>query len=393
MKYDFDKRIIRSGAGSVKWDLADTLYKGSHLLPMWVADMDFEAPRPVIDALKQRAAQGVYGYTAAMPSYYDAVIRWFRKRHLFEIKKEWIVFTPGIVPAISMLIQALTEPGEKIIVQKPVYYPFMRAIKSNGRTIINNALVNDKGRYSMNFDDLETGANDPGARLLILCSPHNPVGRAWTRDELCRVGEICADNNIFVVSDEIHCDLVMSNYSHTPFASISNKFLMNSVTCTAPSKTFNLAGLQTSNLIIADPEIRKKFQHVMERNGINAPNAFGALSCEAAYNHGEEWLGEVLHYIEENFIFLKNFLKERLPFIRPTELEATYLAWLDFRELVLDGNGLKNLLRKDAKVALSDGYIFGEKEGDGFARMNIACPREILVEGLRRIESAVEKNA
>ncbi len=391
MRYDFDKIIKRNKTGSVKWDLVDAIFGGENLLPMWVADMDFEAPRPVIDALIKRAEQGVYGYNACMPSYYNAMINWINKRHGWKTEKDWIIFTPGIVPALNMFVQTFTEPGDSIILQMPVYYPFMRSVKKNERHILNNPLVLDNDRYHMDFADLEEKAKDPRAKLLILCSPHNPVGRVWTEDELTQLGDICAKNDVLVISDEIHFDLMLNGNRHIPFASISNEFLMNSITCTAPSKTFNLAGLQTSNIIIANPDIRKKFNDTLERNGIHSPNVFGSVALEAAYQHGEEWLDQVIEYIEENLEFLKDFIKERLPQVKVIEPEATYLVWLDFKELGMDKKALKKFILQKAKVAVDDGYIFGSAEGDGFQRINIACPRATLEDGLKRIEKAVRE--
>ena len=390
MKYNFDKIVKRGKTCSVKWDFVDERFNCSGLLPMWVADMDFEAPRPVIDAILKRAGQGVFGYTAPEPSYYEAIINWFSKRHNWKIDRDWIVFTPGVVPAISMLIQTFTEPGDGVIIQKPVYYPFMRTIKMNGRIIVNNPLTLNSSRYHMDIDGLEKTIKETAAKIMILCSPHNPVGRAWTADELTRFGEICLKNKVLVISDEIHCDLMLNGSDHIPFASISNEFLMNSITCTAPSKTFNLAGLQTSNIIIADPEKRKLFRKNIDKNALGSPNAFGAIALEAAYNNGGDWLRQVLKYIEGNLDYLNNFINKKIPEVKVIEPDATYLVWLDFRGLGLGRESLIDLLRNKAKVALDEGYIFGKTEGDGFARMNIACPRKILREGLSRIGNAVK---
>jgi len=390
MKYNFDKKTERYNTGSVKWDLVDELFGGEDLLPMWVADMDFKSPEPVIKALRDRASQGIFGYTACMHSYYETTIEWIKKRHAFQIEKEWIVFCPGIVPAINMLIQTFTSPGDKVILQLPVYYPFMNAVKNNGRIIKNNPLLFEKGRYKMDFDDLREKAGDPLSKLIVLCSPHNPVGRVWTKDELAQLGEICIENSVLVISDEIHSDLILKGYKHTPFASISNEFLKHSITCISPSKTFNLAGLQTSNVIIPDPGKRNDFSRTLDANGIHNPNVFGALALETAYRHGEDWLNQLLEYLHDNLNYLKNFIHEKIPKIKVIEPEATYLLWLDFRELGLSGDELKKFMLGKAKVALDDGYIFGRAEGDGFERINIACPRATLEKGLRRIENAVK---
>ncbi|MBW1898749.1 MAG: pyridoxal phosphate-dependent aminotransferase [Deltaproteobacteria bacterium] len=390
MKYNFDKKIKRYNTGSVKWDLVNELFGGEDLLPMWIADMDFEIPEPVIKALRDRAMQGIFGYTACMPSYYEATIEWLKKRHTWQIEKEWIVFCPGVVPALNMLIQTFTIPGDKVILQLPVYYPFMSAVKNNGRIIENNPLIFKNGRYQMNFDDLREKAKDPLSKLIVLCSPHNPVGRVWTKDELIQLGEICIKNEILIISDEIHSDLILNGFRHTPFASISNDFLKHSITCTSPSKTFNLAGLQTSNVIISDPEKRNKFSQKLDSNGIHSPNVFGALALEAAYRHGEDWLNQLLDYLQNNLKYLKNFIREKIPKIKVIEPEATYLVWLDCRGLGLNRNELKKFMLGEAKVALDDGYIFGKSEGDGFERINIACPKATLKKGLKRIENAVQ---
>jgi cystathionine beta-lyase len=391
MKYDFEKQTNRYGTASVKWDLAETIFKQEQVLPMWVADMDFEIPKPVIDALVKRAEHGIFGYTACMEPYYEATINWIRKQHDWTVEKEWVVFSPGVIPALNMLVQALTLPGEKVIVQKPVYYPFMQAIENNKRTVINNPLKFINRRYEMNFCDLEEKALDPLAKLLILCSPHNPVGRVWTRDELSRLGRICTQNNIIIIADEIHSDLVLKGSCHTPFASMSEDFLTRSVTCTAPSKTFNLAGLHVSNIIIPDPKIREKFTFSLKCNGIMGPSVFGATALVAAYSHGKEWLQQVLEYIQDNLEFLKSFIKQHLPLVEVIEPEATYLVWLDFRGLALKQDEIKRIILNEAKVALDPGHIFG-REGRGFQRINIACPRSVLEQGLLRIEKALKKN-
>ncbi|MBP7737161.1 MAG: pyridoxal phosphate-dependent aminotransferase [Spirochaetes bacterium] len=390
MKFDFDRIIDRTGTGSFKWDLADSIFKGSGLLPLWVADMDFESPPEVVAALEERARHGVFGYTAPMPEYFRAVTDWFERRHGWRIAPDWIVPAPGVVPALNLLIQTFTEPGDGVIVQKPVYYPFMGAIKNNGRVIINNPLKLEDKAYRVDYDDLEQKARDPRARMLILCSPHNPVGRLWTKEELKSIGDICAAHDLLVISDEIHCDLTFKGNRHVPFGSISPGFLMKSITCTAPSKTFNLAGLQTANLVIANPELRKRYNRTIECLGLKWPNLFGAEALIAAYRHGDEWLDQLMDYLDGNLTFLKEFIVEKLPRVKVIEPEATYLVWLDFREYGLGNENLKKLLRDQARLALDDGYIFGSPEGDGFERINIACPRAILEEAMERMRGALE---
>ncbi len=389
MKFDFDRVIDRTGTASFKWDLADGIFGGTGLLPLWVADMDFESPPEVVEALAKRARHGVYGYTAPMPEYYRAVTEWFAGRHAWRITPEWIVTAPGVVPALNLLIQTFTEPGDGVIVQKPVYYPFMRSIKNNGRRVINNPLKLDGRVYRVDFDDLEQKAKDPSAKLMILCSPHNPVGRVWTREELKRVGDICLAHDILVVSDEIHCDLIYKSHRHVPFGSLGRDYLMKSITCTAPSKTFNLAGLQTANLVIADPDLRQRYAHTIDCLGLKWPNLFGAEALIAAYRHGGEWLDELMEYLAGNLAFMKEYIAAHMPRVGVIEPEATYLVWLDFRSYGLDTEALKRLMRQGARLALDDGYIFGSPEGDGFERINIACPRSILEEALARMRQAL----
>jgi cysteine-S-conjugate beta-lyase len=389
MKFDFDRIIRRTGTNSVKWDLVDSIFDGSALLPLWVADMDFESPPEVIDALVNRARHGIFGYTAAPPAYYESQIRWFRERHGWEIRKEWIHFSPGVVPALNLFVQTFSEPGDRVIVQQPVYYPFMSAIRNNGREITNNPLILEQGRYRMDLVDLEQKARDSRAKLLILCSPHNPVGRVWKESELKQLGDICLANDILVISDEIHCDLVYPGSRHIPFASITDNYLMNSITCLSPSKTFNLAGLQTASLIIAKPEHQDKYRHTVERLGLPWPNLFGCEALTAAYSHGGPWLDALIEYITGNLRFLEEFLKSNMPGVDLIEPEGTYLVWLDFRKLGVDKEPLKILLRDNAHVALDHGYIFGSPAGDGFERINIACPRKVLEEALTRIEAAI----
>ncbi len=384
MKYDFDRIIDRRGTNSYKWDLGDP-----DVLPMWVADMDFEVPEPVLKAVVEKAQQGIYGYSVPGNSYFDAIVNWEKKRHGWEIQREWIVFSPGVVPGINMMVRAFTQPGDKVIVQTPVYYPFFRAIINNGCQIEKNPLKLENGKYHMDFKDLEQKASDPRANILILCSPHNPVGRVWTRDELERLGEICLRNKVLVISDEIHSDLVFKGSRHTPFALASRGWERNCLTCIAPSKTFNLAGLQTSAIIIQDPLMRRRFLNVLESNLSVIQNIFGITALEAAYTKGEEWLDELLEYLEGNLNFLVEYVRERLPMVEVIRPEGTYLVWMDFRKLGMDSGSLEKFMLEKAKIWLDEGYIFG-REGEGIERINIACPRSVLAEGLSRIERAVK---
>lgn len=383
MLYDFDRIHDRRNTHSTKWDS-----KPADILPMWVADMDFESPRPVIEAIQRRVEHGIFGYTLTPDSLYEAVAGWVSRRHGWQLQKEWMYFVPGVVPAVHMLIQAFTRPGDKVILQTPVYYPFFRAVLNNGCQILNNPLRLENGRYTMDFEDLEKKASDPRARALILCSPHNPVGRVWTREELSTLGEICRRHGIVVISDEIHCDIVYRGYKHIPFASISGELADISATCIAPTKTFNLAGLKVSTVIIPNYKLRTLFEGVLDSCAVRGVNVLAMVAAEAAYRYGEEWLEQVLDYIRGNLEFLIDYVEKRIPSVKVIRPEGTYLVWMDFRSLGLNAQQLENLMLNTAKVWLDEGYIFGEG-GEGFERINIACPRAILAEGLRRIEAAV----
>ncbi|WP_453993983.1 MalY/PatB family protein [Bacillus nitroreducens] len=387
MKYNFDESIDRRQTNSVKWDEVENIFGDKDLLPMWVADMDFKSPQPVITALQKRVEHGIYGYTTRSDAYYEAIIGWMKRRHNWKVEKDWICFSPGVVPALHMIVKTFTSPGDKILIQPPVYYPFASVIEKNGREIVNNPLRFENGRYYMDFEDLENKI-DPSVKMIILSSPHNPVGRIWTRDELTRLGDICLKHNILVVSDEIHFDLVYKGNVHTPFAAISEKFADASITCTAPSKTFNLAGLQTSNMIIPNKEIRDQFKQAVENSFISLTNTFGVTALIAAYEEGDEWLDQLMDYLKGNLDFLKRYIKSTIPEVKVIEPDATYLVWLDCRELGLDAKELERVIQKQGKVAFDEGYIFG-KEGEGFTRINIACPRALLEEGLKRFSQAL----
>ncbi len=400
MNFNFDEIIDRRGTGSVKWefvvtggtwaytDHADPQYGADRVLPMWVADMDFRCPPAVIEALANRVEHGIFGYTAPTASYFDAVINWMKRRYGRTVKREWITLAPGIVPAVNMMVQAFVSPGEKVLVQPPVYYPFFSAVENNGGEIVSNSLVIENDHYRMDFDDLARKAADPAVKVAILCSPHNPVGRVWTREELTRFGEICLANDVLVISDEIHCDLIYDGVEFTSFASINEEFARRSIVCTAPSKTFNLAGLKTSNVIIPDETLRQKFEQALLRNGLKGGNTFGLAAAEAAYTHGEAWLDGVMAYIQENYRFMEAYIAKHLPQLKVIPPEGTYLVWVDFRALGLDPKARKELMMKTAKLYLDEGEMFGP-EGEGFERFNIACPRSILAEALERLKTAV----
>ncbi len=400
MTFNFDEEIERTGTHSIKWEFLFEGHKlvfGDHaqakhgrdrLLPMWVADMDFRCPPAVIEALTERVAHGIFGYAMPSDSYYEAVIDWMARRYGVVVEREWLVLTPGVVPALNMLVETLIAPGDKVLVQRPVYYPFFAAIENNGGEIVSNTLVLENGRYTIDFDDLAAKAADPAVKMAILCSPHNPVGRVWTREELTRFGEICLANDVLVISDEIHCDLIYDGVAFTSFAAINETFAQKSIICTAPSKTFNMAGLKTSNIIIQDKEIRAKFNKTLNRHGLMGGNALGIVATEAAYTHGEAWLAEVMAYIEANYHFLVAYLAEHLPQLEVIRPEGTYLVWVDCRKLGLDPAARRQLLLGEAKVFLDNGEMFGP-EGEGFERFNLACPRSILAEALERIVTAV----
>jgi len=390
MKCDFDKIIDRTNFYSKKWDELEKIFgtDAKDVLPMWIADMEFRSPKPVIEAIKKAAEHGIYGYTSRPLSYYQAIIDWIEKRHNWKVKKDWLAYSPGVVSALSFIVRAFIQAGDKVIIQPPVYYPFFKVIENNGCHIVNNPLKLNNKRYVMDFEDLERKVDDSRVKILILCSPHNPVGRVWQKEELIRLGEICLKNDVMVISDEIHADILFEGYKHTPFASISPAFAQNSITCTAPNKTFNLAGLQTSTIIIPNKKYYRIYSNILDSLALDENNIFGLVALEAAYRYGEEWLEQLLSYLNENLEFLMKYFKERIPKIKVIRPEGTYLIWLDCRQLGFSAKDLNNFMIKKARVALDDGYWFGT-EGEGFMRINIACPRSFLEEGLKRIEKAV----
>ncbi|HYE10550.1 MAG TPA: MalY/PatB family protein [Patescibacteria group bacterium] len=387
----FNEVVNRKNTGSVKWDMMDEFQKPKDVLPLWVADMDFKAPEGVLKALMDRVDHGVLGYTQPTDSYYEAVVNWMMYRHNWRIKKDWIIITPGIVPALNFVVQIFTKAGEGVLVQRPVYNPFMEAVVNNGRKLVNSTLVFNKDRYEIDFEDVEKRIVENNVKLFILCSPHNPVGRVWTREELITLGDICLKHDVLVVVDEIHHDLVFKSNKHIPFASLGEKYSNNCITCTAPSKTFNIAGLQLSNLIIENKEILQKLNSYLESMALTMSNIFGIIASEAAYNTGEEWLEELLDYIEGNKKLVQEFIAEKFPVIKVIDSEATYLLWIDFRGLGMKREELNHFLLQEAKLWVNDGVIYGE-EGSGFQRINIACPRSLLEKGLQQLEDALQKH-
>ncbi|MDR1154000.1 MAG: pyridoxal phosphate-dependent aminotransferase [Bacteroidales bacterium] len=386
MKYDFDEIVPRRNSNSCKWDSA----ADDRVLPMWIADMDFRTAPPVIEALERRVRHGIFGYAKPPQAYFDAVTGWFERRHRFAFRKEWTLFTTGVVPALSAIIKALTVPGDRVIVQTPVYNCFFSSIRNNGCETVSNRLVYQNGRYTVDFDDLEKKASDPQAKLLLLCSPHNPAGRVWSREELARMGKICLENGVTVVSDEIHCDLVYPGHQHIPFASVSEDFLRHSVTCTAPGKTFNLAGLQVANIHAADETIRKKIDRALNINEVCEIGVFAVEALMAAYNEGEEWLEALKKYLHANYLFLTDFFEKRLPQFPVLPLEATYLVWIDCSVLRQSSTVTADTLLEKENLWVNAGTMYGAG-GENFIRLNIACRRELLAEGLRKISRRISK--
>lgn len=387
MKYDFDEIIPRRHTNSYKWDGATD----SDVLPLWVADMDFRTAPAITEALKQRVEHGIFGYTRVPDEYYEAVTAWFKRRHGWDIRREWMIYTSGVVPAISAIIKALTGPGDKVLVQTPVYNCFFSSIRNNGCEVASSPLVYEDRTYRMDLEDLERKASDENTKVMLLCNPHNPAGRVWTREELTAVGEICIRHGVTVVSDEIHCELVYSGHRHIPFASISDDFLRHSVTCVSPSKAFNIAGLQIANIIAPDETMRRRIDKAININEVCDVNPFGVIATMAAYNEGEEWLGQLLDYLWQNYLFLVEFCRTHLPDFPVARLEGTYLAWMDCRALGIGSEELEQLLVGEAKLWLNAGTMYGA-EGEGFMRWNLACPRSVLEQALARFKAFVENH-
>lgn len=378
MKYDFDKTIDRRATNSYKWDSAP-----EGVLPMWVADMDFRTAPAIIDALQKRVAHGIFGYTRVPDSYYDAVTSWFSRRHGWDIDREWIIYTSGVVPAVSAVIKALTVPGDKVIVQTPVYNCFFSSIRNNGCEIVSNPLRRTADTYEMDFDALERCAADPRTKVMLLCNPHNPAGRVWTPDELTRLGNICLRNGVTVVADEIHCELVYQGFKYTPFASLSDAFLHRSVTCVSPSKAFNIAGLQIANIVAFDNDLRSRIDKAININEVCDVNPFGVAATIAAYNEGEEWLNQLVDYLHGNYEAMAEFCRRELAEFPITRLEGTYLVWMDCSSLGMSSDALEHALLDDARLWLNAGTMY-DAEGEGYMRWNIACPRSVMLDGLNR---------
>ena len=387
-QYDFNTVIDRRNTNSIKYDFAVERGKPADVLPLWVADMDFRVPEPVLEALHRAVSHGIFGYSDVKSEYYDAVSHWFSQRFDWQTQPEWLIKTPGVVFALAMAIRALTQPGEAVLIQPPVYYPFFSVIRDNGRTVVENELVYQDGRYTINFEDFERKIKEHRVKLFILCSPHNPVGRVWSLDELHRIGDICRKYDVFVVSDEIHCDFAFAEHPHHIFLAANPALTDRSIVCTAPSKTFNIAGLQVSNIWIPNEQVRKEFLKEIDRSGYSQLNTLGLAACQEAYNSGGPWLEQCRNYLRDNLDYLRDFLVEHIPQIRLVEPEGTYFAWLDCSGLGLSRRELNDLIVLQAKLWLDAGHIFGGHAGQ-FQRVVLACPRVTLQQALQRLERAV----
>lgn len=386
MKYDFDEIIPRRGTNSYKWDTPEA----DDILPMWVADMDFRTAPAIIEALRRRVSHGIFGYTKVPDSYYEAVTDWFEKRHHWHIDPDWMIYTSGVVPAVSAILKALTKPGDKVIVQTPAYNCFFSSIRNDECVLSSNDLIYKDGRYTVDFEDLEEKAQE--AEVLLLCNPHNPSGRVWTADELRKIGDICMRHNVFVVSDEIHCELTYEGHDYVPFASLSEKFQQNSVTCISPSKAFNIAGLQIANIVAADENIRRKIDKAINVNEVCDVNPFGVIATIAAYNEGGEWLDELREYLYGNYGYVRDFFKKHLPEYPVLPLEGTYLVWIDCRASGLDPDTIAGRLESEYKLLVNSGTMYGSG-GECFIRLNIACPHAVLQDGLERMAAFFLRNS
>ena len=385
---DFDKVVDRKNTSCLKYDFAVKRGMPADILPLWVADMDFKTSSYIQDAVAAQAEHGIYGYTESGDSYFEAVQSWFFTHYDWKVEEKWLVKTPGVVFALAMAVQAFTQENDAVMIQQPVYYPFSGVIKDNGRRIIDNTLVQDEaGSYHMDLADFEEKIIREKVKLFFLCNPHNPVGRAWTREELEKIGDICYKHHVLIVSDEIHADFVY-NRKHQVLVNLKKEYEEITITCTAPSKTFNIAGLQVSNIFIPDNQLRHRFKRQIAASGYSQLNAAGVAACEAAYRYGEEWYNGVKAYIRENISFTKKFLEERIPKVKMLEPEGTYLVWVDFRALGLSNRELEDLIIHKAGLWLDSGAIFGAA-GEGFQRINVACPRVTLQTALEKIETAV----
>lgn len=390
MPVDFDTVPNRRGTNCFKYDFAREMGMPEDVLPLWVADMDFPTAPAVLERLHALAEHGIFGYTGVKDAYFSAVHNWYAQRFGWETQRSWLVTTPGVVFAIAIAIRAFTQKGDAILIQQPVYYPFANKVTENDRQLVVNPLVLKNGRYEMDFADMERKIVDYHVKMLLLCSPHNPVGRVWTKEELLRVGEICQKHGVLVVSDEIHADFTYAGHTHRVFASVKSEFADFTITCTAPSKTFNLAGLQNSNIFIPNRQLRHAYKKELSACGCGGTNCMGMAACQAAYEAGADWLEQLKQYLAGNLAYVRKFLREKLPDIALIEPEGTYLVWLDLRKLGLTEQQQRQLIVQDAKLWLDTGTLFGQG-GEGFERINIACPRTTIEQAMQRLEHAVHK--
>lgn len=378
--FNFDTPVNRRHSGSLKWDTIP-----ADVLPLWVADMDFPVAPAIQQALVDRVSHGIFGYANVDHTYYDAIISWFGRQHDWSIQREWIRYTTGVVPAISCCLKALTLPGERVLVQTPVYNCFFSSIRNQGCDIVENELVRHDDTYVIDWDDFELKCADEKVTVFLLCNPHNPAGRVWTAEELGRMGQICRRHGVRVISDEIHCELVMPGYTYTPFAAVNDTNLNNSVTLNSPSKSFNIAGLQIANIVCPDANVRRRVDRVINIYEVCDVNPFGPIALKAAYNESERWLDELIPYIHGNYQFLKSYLAEHLPSVDVVRLEGTYLAWVSIRSLGINGDEAARLLLKDGKVFLCSGMLYGKRAGRDYLRVNLACPRDLLRAAMSRV--------
>lgn len=393
MKYDFDKIIDRRNTDSIKYDFAERRGMPKDILPLWVADMDFQAPKEVVAAMVEKSQHGIYGYSEGREDYFQAVFAWFQRHFDWNVKREWLLKTPGVVYAVTMAIRSMTEKGDGILIQEPVYYPFRESIEINDRKIVVNELLYSGGKYSVDLETFEKIIIEEDVKLFILCSPHNPVGRVWLPEELIAMGDICLKHNVLVVADEIHADFTYTGFKHHVFANLKEEFEKITITCTSPSKTFNLAGLQLSNVFIADRKLRRSFQKEIMKSGYSQPNIMGLVSCNAAYTHGDRWLSELREYLRSNLVFFNQFLADNIPQAKVVEPEGTYLVWVDMTNVPvfkdMTSEHLDSFMVQKAKLWLDGGTMFGSG-GEGFQRFNIACPRGILEKALKQLVAAIQ---
>ena len=390
MKFNFNEKVDRSKNHAAKWEEMGKKFGSNDLLPMWIADMDIKTAPEIVEAIKEKADQAIFGYVYRPASYYETAAAWCEKRFGYKIDPKTLIHSPGVVPSMNMLVKMLTKEDEKVLIQIPVYPPFAASVKTGKRTLVTNELIKDEnGYYTIDFEDLEKKLSDEKVTLMILCNPHNPVGRVWKKEELQKIGDLCVKYNVRILADEIWRDLVLPGYTHTPIASLSREIENITITCFSPTKTFNIAGLQASFAVFPREEEWKAFDNELGEMDIKRNNPFSLVGFEAAYNHGEEWLSELLVHLEGNAQYVADFVKERLPEIKTVKPEGTYLMWLDFNGLNITPEEITEMLIKDAKVAMNDGASFGAN-GKGFARMNIACPRYMVEDAMARIEKAVK---